>query len=294
MRRALAAWLNDQGSQSINSGKSSRGERFYKWASTIDPRWSVPWYNLGLHTKNTGRWRESLRFNQRALELNTADEGAWWNLGIAATALRDWSEARRAWKAYGIEPENDVGEVRTASGTACVRLDPAGLGEVVWGRRLDPARMVILNVPLPESGYRFHDIILNDGASNGTRVDRHGNEVPVFDELSVWEVSEYSTFRVRLQIQDDSAEKHLSDLCAAHELGIEDWTTIRILCAECSRGNPGPHKCEAKPLEDGSRRFGFGAKKQEDLSSVLREWVSANAGADFGNLELVLSAALTQ
>jgi hypothetical protein len=41
------------------------------------------------------------------------------------------------------------------------------------------------------------------------------------------------------------------------------------------------------------RRFGFGAKKQEDLSSVLQEWTSTNAGAKFSNLELVLSAAPT-
>ena len=293
MRHAVAAWLNERGSRSIDSGKASRGERLYKWASSIDPRWSVPWYNLGLHAKNFGRWKESLRFNQRALELNPTDEAAWWNLGIAATALRDWSEARRAWKAYGIELEDDEGEVLTPIVTACVRLDPSGLGEVVWGQRLDPARMVILNVPLPESGHRFQNIILNDGASNGTRVDQNGKEVPVFDELAIWEVSEYSTFRVRLSMLDDSAEKHLTDLCVAHELGVEDWTTIRILCAECSRGNPGPHDCEAEPLEDGSRRFGFGAKRQEDLSSVLQEWASANAGAGFGNVELVLSAALS-
>jgi hypothetical protein len=293
MRRALAAWLNNRGSQNVNSGKSSRGERYYEWASRIDPRWSVPWYNLGLHTKNTGRWKDSLRFNQRALELNADDEGAWWNLGIAATALRDWSEARRAWKAYGIEVDGEVGEVRTSSGTACVRLDPARLGEVVWGKRLDPARMAILNVPLPESGHRFHDIVLNDGASNGTRVDRHGNEVPVFDELSIWEVSEYSTFRARLHMLEDSVVEHLTKLCVVHELGLEDWTTIRILCAKCSRGNPGPHECEAEPLEDGSRRFGFGAKKEEDLENVLQEWASANAGADFSNLELLLSAART-
>jgi tetratricopeptide (TPR) repeat protein len=293
MRRALAAWFNERGSQSINSGKSSRGELFYKWASSIDPRWSVPWYNLGLLTKNAGRWKESLRFNQRALELNPDDEGACWNLGIAATALRGWSEARKAWKAYGIEVDTEVGEVRTSSGTACVRLDPAGLGEVVWGQRLDPARMAILNVPLPESGHRFHDIVLNDGASNGTRVDRHGSEVPVFDELSIWEVSEYSTFRVNLQVPDETAEERLIELCRTRQLGLEDWTTIRFICAICSRGNPSPHQCEAKPLEDGSRRFGFGAKKEEDLSRALEEWASANAGAEFGKLELMLSAKLT-
>jgi hypothetical protein len=82
------------------------------------------------------------------------------------------------------------------------------------------------------------------------------------------------------------------NLCQTHQLGVEDWTTIRFICGKCSRGNPGPHECDAKPLEDGSRRFGFGAKKDEDLSNVLREWASASAGADFGPLELVLSATL--
>ena len=121
----------------------------------------------------------------------------------------------------------------------------------------------------------------------------HGREVPVFDELSIWEVSEYSTFRVNLQIPDERAEESLINGCRTRQLGVEDWTTIRFICAKCSRGNPGPHECDAKPLEHGSRRFGFGAKKHEDLSSALREWASASAGADFGNLEVVLSAALT-
>jgi hypothetical protein len=79
-------------------------------------------------------------------------------------------------------------------------------------------------------------------------------------------------------------------MCRTHHLGVEDSTTIRFICSKCSRGNPGPHECDAKPLENGSRRFGFGAKEREELSSVLQEWASDNAGADFGNLELVLSA----
>jgi hypothetical protein len=292
MRHALSALLDSCGSKFINSGKLAFGERFYKLATTVEPRWSVPWYNLGLHTKNTGRWNESMRFNQRALELDPTDEAAWWNLGIASTALGDWSEARRAWKACGIELEDGEGEVRMPGATACVRLDPSGLGEVVWGQRLDPARMAILNVPLPESCHRFNDIVLNDGAANGSRVNSKGTEVPVFDELSIWKVSEYSTFRVKFNMRDDSAQERLVDLCTAADIGIEDWTTIRMLCAKCSRGNPGPHNCEAKPLEDGHRRFGFGAKKQEDLSKVLHEWASSNLGAAFDTPEQVLAAAL--
>lgn len=292
MRHALSAWLDSWGSNFVNSGRASYGELFYKLATVIEPLWSVPWYNLGLHTKNAGRWSESMRFNQRALELDPTDEGAWWNLGIAATALHDWAEARRAWKGCGIELEDGMGEVCMPAETACVRLDPSRSGEVVWGRRLDPARMAILNVPLPESGHRFNDIVLNDGAANGTRVDTKGNEVPVFDELSIWNVSAYSTYRVRLQIPNDSAQENLTELCVAHELGIEDWTTMRIICARCSRGSPGPHECEAKPLEAGYKRFGFAAQKPEDLSEVLNEWISSNAGADFDTLELVLPAAV--
>jgi hypothetical protein len=83
-------------------------------------------------------------------------------LGIAATALHDWPEA---------------------AATACVRLNPQSSGEVVWGERLDPARLVILNVPLPESRHRFRDIILNDGAENGTRAVG-GIQVPVFAEFA--------------------------------------------------------------------------------------------------------------
>jgi hypothetical protein len=150
--------------------------------------------------------------------------------------------------------------------------------------------MAILNVPLPESGHRFHDIILNDGASKGTQIDEHGMEVPVFDELAIWEVSEYSTFHVGPQIPGEPAEESLINMCRTHQLGVEDWTTIRFICSKCSRGNPGPHECDTKPLENGSRGFGFAAKEREELSSGLQEWASDNAGADFGNLELVLSA----
>ncbi len=262
----------------------------YRLATKIDPTWSVPWYNLGLQTKYEGSWRESLRFNQRAVELNPSDDAAWWNLGIASTALKNWAEARRAWEACGIKLDDRADEVRMPPVIACVRLNPKDDGEVVWGQRLDPARIAILSVPLPQSGPRFNDIVLNDGASSGTRIDSNGKEVPVFDELSIWCVSGYSTFCVKLNVPDGDAEKSLVDLCEVHRLGFEDWTTIRFICAECSRGNPGPHECEAKPLEDGTRRFGFGAKTQQDLLTVLREWSSANESADVGNVEIVLSA----
>jgi hypothetical protein len=56
------------------------------------------------------------------------------DLGIAATALHEWDEARRAWRAYGINICDGVGEVEMDAATACVRLDPGGRGEVVWAK----------------------------------------------------------------------------------------------------------------------------------------------------------------
>lgn len=289
MRQKLAEWLNQYGNVTSEAGNLRGAEHSYKLASALAPKWSVPWYNLGLITKSSGRWQESLRFNQRALSLNPEDEGACWNLGIAATALHDWQEARRAWKHYGIDVGDGVGEVMTPPVAACVRLNPRGSGEVVWGERLDPARLVILNVPLPDSQHRFRDIILNDGAANGTRV-KAGVQVPVFDELGVWRASEYSTLRVTLRVPNDEAERQLEQICGASGIGLEDWSTIRILCEQCSRGNPGPHDCRARETKEGTRSFGLAVKNYEDAVSVLHQWVAVSAGAQFKDLEPLFDA----
>jgi len=290
LRRILAESLNTIGSKFADTGKHLIGQRCYAIATLVDQRWSVPWYNLGLDYKNTGRWEDSLQCNQRAVELNPQDEAAWWNLGIAATALKNWPEARRAWKAYGMALEGDEGEVKMPLATACVRLDPRGSGEVVWGVRIDPARILISNVPYPESGFRFRDVVLNDGASNGTRADEDGNRVPVLDELALWQASEYSTFAVRLLPSDAASEGQLIALSHQNEVGIEDWSAVRILCAMCSRGNPGPHECVATGEDDGFRRFGFGAKSREDLILLLRNWVDANSACQYQEPQLLLSA----
>jgi hypothetical protein len=96
--------------------------------------------------------------NERAAALGGAEgDPAWWNLGIAATALRRWDAARDAWRRFGIQVPDGTGELQMDLGPAPVRLDPDGRAEVVWGRRVDPARIVVINVPTPESGHRWGD-----------------------------------------------------------------------------------------------------------------------------------------
>ena len=286
MRRKIANWLNERGRSINDVGNKDRARRFHRFAAYVDPNWSVPWYNLGLVAKYASRWEDSLRFNQRAAALNPEDEAAWWNLGIAATALHNWPEARRAWQAFGIDIPDGAGEVEMPVVTACVRLDPDRSGEVVWGHRIDPARIVLLNVPLPESGHRFHDIVLHDGAPNGHRT-RDGAEYPVFDELSVWRCSDYSTFEVSLKIPSQAAEDRLTEFCRGRKIGIEDWSTIRMICAECSRGNPAPHDCKEHP-DNARKPYALAAKSEDDLRMLLTEWVAETPGAEYGAVDLVL------
>lgn len=246
-------------------------------------------YNLALAAKYRGEWRESLRGNEEAQNLRPGDVATLWNLAIAATALREWDRARFAWRALGIELLEDEGEVHTPETTACVRLQPEGVAEVVWGTRIDPARIRIENVPLPNSERRFGDIILNDGAEEGKRLSR-GTEYPVFNELGVWEKSQYSTFEATLIIPTQEAMDSLERLCGERDMQVENWGTVRVLCAVCSRGNPGEHSC----AEDAGReeRIGFASTSETALKKVLAEWTEVQDGAKLMTLEIALTAAL--
>ena len=178
------------------------------------------------------------------------------------------------------------GEVRLDPVRACVRLNPETDGEVVWGTRLDPARLLVLNVPLPESGHRYRDIVLNDGAPEGTR-EWEGVQVPVFDELQLWEASDYRTYKVELEVPSQAAVPRLLEACADPDLGVEDWRTVSMTCAECSRGNLGPHLCSSDPSQSSSGTFAFGAHGAEELRSTLNRWRSEVPGAGYGSIEQV-------
>ena len=260
------------------------------------PRWlggkndgarAIEAYNLGLAAKYAGEWEESLRQNLLADKLRPGDEATLWNLGIAATALSDWDEARRAWKAFGIKTINDgPGEVAAPSGRACVRLDPNGMAEVVWGERIDPARIRVLNVPLPSSERRYGDVLINDGAPEGNRIS-NGEEYPVFDELGIWKKSTYSTYQVELVLPSASAMESLEEKCRRGDMWVEDWGTVRTLCEACSRGNPQQHDCAS--VETGRSKFGFAAKSEVGLRDLLQEWSEVEDGAQVGSISLVVS-----
>lgn len=247
-------------------------------------------YMRGLVLKYQMEWAGSLRDNLQAIALaEEFSQAQHWNAAIAATGLGQWSTARELWAACDITlPEGD-GPIDGNFGVAVVRLNPWSAGETVFMRRIDPVRARILNVPLPESGHRFGDIVLHDGAPTGSRFDGE-REVHVFNELERLQPSEFQTFVVF--VRADSVED-IDALLHASAPGIgyaEDWTrSIRHYCLRCSYGAPHSHAQEAK--EEGEaqwqpeRNLGIAAQSRLSVEKLLKDWAAGNAGRQLDAIE---------
>ena len=232
-------------------------------------------YNIGLNYKYRGAWKESFKYNRRASELRPKDEATEWNLGIAATALRDWKAARSVWRGLGMEIDGDEGPIDDNFGLTPVRLNPNGEAEVVWARRVCPVRARINNIPYPESGFAYGDVVLNDGAPVGYRLDSEGREKSVFDVLEMFEPGPFTTYLV--DVVADSVE-HLDafeKLCDAREILFEDWhRSVRALCKECSEGRPHDQH-DHTPEEESwksERQIAVAARGDDDVEAVIDSW----------------------
>ena len=281
--------FNQQGLDFEKAGDPDAAIAAYHAAMDADPTWSAPAYNLGLLYKYQLRWNESLEYNRRAAAVNPDDEASWWNLGIAATALGDWVEARRAWKACGMNPPAGEGPPDFGWGMVPVRLDRDGAGEVVWGRRIDPARVEIENVPLPTSHSRWRDIVLIDGATDGQRII-DGRVYPVFNVLSTLVRSDFRTYVVELAAASDEAISALSRLAADLDLGVEYWgATTNILCYACSHGLPDGHEhADGAPAHP---HLGLAAREQSQVRRVIDQWLATSPHADFVRCYAALGSA---
>jgi hypothetical protein len=244
----------------------------------LDPSVHEAWFDLGLLHKWSGAWDDALRCNLRAAELvgERADEPAWWNLGIAATALRDWDVARRAWRVYGLTVPDGEGPIAGDYGLAAVRINPHSDPEVVWGRRVDPARLRIESVPLPGSGHRWGDIVLHDGEPVSTREVR-GVRHLVFNELERWEASGVPTVAATVSSDLPAAISDLLDALEEAGLTAEDWTTnTAMVCAACSTR----HEESPPPVPvSGRHEHAIGiAAPIESVRTVVAAWERSHGG----------------
>jgi hypothetical protein len=297
------------------AGRAAALERLVAEVVRRHPDDSAFWYDRGMYAKWRRDWPASVEYNRRALDLLPAgerrEEAAAWNLGIAATAVRDWATAREAWTAYGIEhPELSAAPDPGAPidgdfGPAPVRLnaDPRFVGheplvldgrtwqaEVVWGVRLCPARIRVLNVPTPESGHRFGDVVLHDGDPVGTR--RLGDrELSVFNEIELWERSPVPTLTAAVHAPDAADVQELAELFDAGGRAAEDWTAnVRMLCRECSEGSPDHdhhHHSHDDAVWSHERTLGIAADL-DMARSVLDDWAGVGAGRSWGGLDVAL------
>ena len=211
---------------------------------------------------------------ERALELGVdTPEGAWWNLGIAATALRDWNTARAAWRAAGLKVPPGEGPLEMDLGRTPVRLR-GQRPEVVWCTRINPVRAMVCDVPTAESGRRYGDLVIHDGAPNGLRVV-DGRDYDVFDELALLQASSFHTYSVEILVRTPKDIDDLLVACETAEMAAEDWTSsVRHLCKACSEGTPSEkHAHEHEPPAwTPQRKVGVATKNPLRLVRVLRSW----------------------
>lgn len=285
-KREKAAVYNDKARKLERRGKVKEAIEQYRKAALADPSWSAPPYNLGLLFKYQGKWKESLEYNRRAVQISPENKEAWWNFGIAATALGRWNLARQAWRGFGIDVPDGDGPIELPCGSFPIRLNPKGEAEVVWAHRIDPARAILTNIPLPDSDHRWQDLVLHDGAPVGYR-KHNGQDVPVFDELQLLEPSPYGTFTASVCLKGKARSATKLVEAATHLDGYaEDWTTsTRILCKKCSEGRPHEmHDNEAAP-PSGVHLIGIAATSREHATTIVEAWQSDEIGVQVESLE---------
>lgn len=270
--------LNSRGMELSDAGDVAGAEKAYHAAVEAAPEWSAPAYNLGLLYKYERRWQESLEWNQLATALAPDSKAAWWNLGIAATALGEWSETRRAWRACGIDMPLGDGPPQCDFGHAPVRLEPQDAAELVWAERLDPARARISSIPLPTSRFHWGDVVLTDGAPMGKRIVA-GHSYSVFDVLQLLVPAGFRTFVLELATTVPEALMAFEQCATDHGGAAEDWgTSTEILCAECSRGTP--HEHDSSTSVPAHPHWGLAARDHAHADEIITSWLTSTANSD--------------
>lgn len=245
------------------------------FARLIEARPDAPYYHYmrGLVHKYRRDWPTSLEHNLRSIELRDEDaEAPRWNAGIAATALGEWAEARRMWQACGITVPQGDGEIEADFGFTSIRLNAWAGGETIYARRIDVVRAVLTNVPLPDSGYRYADTVLHDGAENGRR-PWGDSTVPVFNALQRLQQSDFRTFTAFVRCATKADADALEGATGPGVGHIEDWTNMAHYCMRCSYGVVHRHETETNDWQP-ERSVGIAAQSRIAAERLLEQWAA--------------------
>jgi tetratricopeptide (TPR) repeat protein len=277
--RYLAEELHYAGLKHFEAGDEAAAVREYLRALALDPDRPKTLYNLGVIYKYRCAWWESFEYNRRARRLRPADVATLSNLAIAATALQDWATARDVWRELRLFSAPGEGPIDDDFGIASLRLNVDATGaviEVVWARRICPARARIVNIPTGSTGFRYGDVVLHDWTAGGYRLDSEGQQRPVFNALELFEPSRFSTYEGWVEVDSLGDIEALERLCQEVGIFFEDWTqSPRILLIACSEGQSSEDldwDLQESDSWDRMRQVGFAAVDSARLTAVLNDW----------------------
>ncbi|MEV4539856.1 hypothetical protein AB0J82_39400 [Asanoa sp. NPDC049518] len=228
------------------------------------------WFDAALAHKFLRNWREAYELGKEAAARSKrgAQDPAFWNLGIAATVQRDWATARDSWIGYGVNLPDGAGEIVADLGVTCVRINTATGQEVVWAQRLCPTRARVRSVPF-ETGRRFGEVVLHDGAPNGERIVQ-GRRFPVFDEIMLFEPSDIATLSVTVTVAAGDDVEALLDAFAEADFGAEPTNSAQPMCKCCSEGT-----VELERAVDVGRQTVLVAAPKPRAEELLDSWRAA-------------------
>jgi len=231
-------------------------------------------FNWGVIQKMRCDWAGARTSFEQVLRHRDDNQAARWNLGIACTALGDWPGARAAWSGLGMTlPEGDGDFAGEEGETTALRLPFPGENddvryEIVWGRRLGPARVRLRTIPRFSSAAAYGDVVLVDGVTVGeTRLN--GENTPIFPVLTALESADATVIVFRETDPLSAATDRVGHL--AHQLNQEGWPA-----ANWSNMVPGDGLCLALAVETG-RSVEDARERVMVLSEPLRlKWKSAS------------------
>ena len=91
-------------------------------------------------------------------------------------------------------------------------------------------------------------------------------------------------------MEDSDAELYLMRIRDGNDIGLEGWSSVRIIYAVRGRGSLEQHRCFTNETLDGEKNYGFGATARGVLVQVLSSWTQSIAGRSFSDPRLVLLA----
>jgi hypothetical protein len=83
----------------------------------------------------------------------------------------------------------------------------------------------------------------------------------------------------------------LAELAEEQGCGIEDWESIRRLCAACSRGSPSPHAAPEHVGGPTMATLAIAARDDIALGALLNRWAAARPGRAAREISILLPGA---